>query len=107
MWANATLGVDCIVENTAYIAYGTDGEFIDIVSRGNCHTGLYCDSQKKVCMLHKLLGDACTADKECDSWNCLVSGVCGVSEAIPHHFGTWVYIVVALGIFGGMFGTLI
>ncbi|KAF9461321.1 hypothetical protein BDZ94DRAFT_1167869 [Collybia nuda] len=107
MWANATLGVACLVENTPYIAYGIDGEFIDIVSRGNCHLGLYCDSQQKVCMAHKLLGEACTADKECDSWNCLSSGFCGISEAIPHHFGIWVYIVVALGIFGGMFGTLI
>lgn len=36
-WANVTLGLPCMVENTAYIAYGgTDspgGEFIDIVSR--------------------------------------------------------------------------
>jgi len=106
MWANATLGTTCLVENTAYIAYGADGEFIDIVSRGNCRLGLYCDSQQKVCMKNKMLGDACTADKECDSWNCLSNGVCGVSEAVPRHFGIWVYIVVALGIFGGMFGTL-
>lgn len=28
-----SLGDTCIVENTAYTAYGVDGEFIDIVSR--------------------------------------------------------------------------
>ncbi|RDB16991.1 hypothetical protein Hypma_002678 [Hypsizygus marmoreus] len=106
MWANATLGVACIVENTPYTAYGVDGEFIDIVSRGNCQLGLYCDAAQKVCMAEKLFGEACTADKECSSWNCLGSGVCGVSESIPHHFAIWVYIVVGLGIFGGMFGTL-
>ena len=39
--------------------------------------------------------------RRCDSWNCLSSGVCGVSEAVPRHFGVWVYIVVAFGIFGG------
>jgi len=34
MWANATLGQTCVVENTNYIAYGADGkEFPDIVSR--------------------------------------------------------------------------
>ena len=32
-WANATLGEDCVVENTAYTAYTGGSEFIDIVSR--------------------------------------------------------------------------
>ncbi|KAF8070223.1 hypothetical protein FPV67DRAFT_1668101 [Lyophyllum atratum] len=106
MWANITLGVGCLVENTPYTAYGADGEFIDIVSRGNCQLGMYCDGTQKVCMAEKNLAEACTADKECSSWNCLASGVCGISEATPHHFAIWVYIVVGLGIFGGMFGTL-
>jgi len=76
-----TLNAACIVENTAYIAYGRSGEFIDIVSRyallldcnvkftdgyssGNCQPNLYCDSQQKVCMQTKVLGAACSADKE-------------------------------------------
>lgn len=34
MWANVTVGLPCVVENTPYIAYGpNDQEFIDIVSR--------------------------------------------------------------------------
>jgi type II secretory pathway pseudopilin PulG len=107
MWANATLGTSCVVENTPYTAYGVDGEFINIVSRGNCRIGLYCDSASKVCMTSKVIGESCTADKECDSWNCLSSGVCGVAAATPHHFGIWVYVIVALGIFGGMAGTLV
>jgi hypothetical protein len=110
MWANVTLGLSCIVENTAYIAYGaTDspgGEFIDIVSRGNCRTGLYCDSQQKMCVQAKQLNTACGADKECDSFNCLPSGVCGPSADVPNKFGSWVYAIVALGIFGAMFGSL-
>ncbi|KAH9485356.1 hypothetical protein JR316_0002264 [Psilocybe cubensis] len=106
MWANVTLGNKCVVENTPYIAYGASGEFIDIVSRGNCKLGLYCDSSSLVCMNNKLLGESCEADKECDSWNCLSSGVCGVTAATPHHFGVYVYILVALGIIGGMSGTL-
>ncbi|KAJ3514638.1 hypothetical protein NLJ89_g2267 [Agrocybe chaxingu] len=92
----------CIFENTPYIAYGVGGEFIDIVSR----VGLYCDSATQVCIQNKLLGDACTADKECESWNCLSTGVCGVPAATPRHFGVWVYVLVALGIIGGMAGTL-
>jgi hypothetical protein len=106
MWANATLGTNCTVENTPYIAYGASGEFIDIVSRGNCKIGLYCDSVSRTCLNNKLLGESCGADKECDSWNCLSSGVCGVSAATPHHFGVWVYVLVAIGIIGGMSGTL-
>ncbi|KAF8161051.1 hypothetical protein B0H34DRAFT_699202 [Crassisporium funariophilum] len=106
-WAEVTLGAPCVVENTPYIAYGVSGEFIDIVSRGNCKLGLYCDSGAKVCMTNKLLGESCTADKECDSWNCLSTGVCGVTAATPHEFGVWVYILVGLGIIGGMGGTLI
>ena len=107
MWANATVGENCSVENTAYIAYGPSGEeFIDIVSRGNCRLGLYCDSQKRTCVQQKAVAVACDADKECASFNCLASGVCGKSAAAPNHVGAWVYVLVGFGIFGGMFGTL-
>ncbi|KXN90640.1 hypothetical protein AN958_03880 [Leucoagaricus sp. SymC.cos] len=107
MWANVTLQNPCVVENTAYIAYEVGGEFINIVSRGNCAPGLYCDSSQKVCLNERAIGESCDGDKECQSWNCLASGVCGQPAAEPHHFGIYVYILVALGIFGGMFGTLI
>ncbi|KAF5355048.1 hypothetical protein D9756_005241 [Leucocoprinus leucothites] len=107
MWANVTLQNPCVVENTAYIAYEIGGEFIDIVSRGNCATGLYCDSVQKVCLNEKALGEQCDGDKECISWNCQADGTCGRPAAEPRHFGIYVYILVALGIFGGMFGTLI
>jgi hypothetical protein len=107
MWANVTAGSTCVVENTPYTGYGSDGEFIDIVSRGNCRLGLYCDTAQQICMQVKALNEACGGDKECDSLNCLSSGVCGTSPDAPNHFGAWVYIVVGMGIFGGMFGTLI
>ncbi|KAG6813325.1 hypothetical protein H0H92_012138 [Tricholoma furcatifolium] len=65
LWANKTLGVACTVENTAYIAYGADNtEFIDIVSRGDCQLGFYCDAAQQICMTEKDLGVSCTADKE-------------------------------------------
>ncbi|KAK0504880.1 hypothetical protein EDD18DRAFT_1126802 [Armillaria luteobubalina] len=106
MWANVTEGETCVVENTAYIAYGTNQEYIDIVSRGNCRLGLYCDSQQLTCIKTKDLGQTCDADKECSTYNCLSSGVCGESPRTPRHFGAWVYVIVCIGIFGGMFGTL-
>jgi hypothetical protein len=106
MYSNVTVGVACQVENTPYIGYSSSGEFIDIVSRGNCMNGLYCDTSQKVCVQTKELSAACTADKECSTYNCLSSGVCGKAPQAPNQFGTWVYVVVAVGIFGGIFGTL-
>jgi len=108
MWANVTLGQNCAVEQMPYIAYGNDNtEFIYVVSRGNCRSGLYCDAAQKVCMQTKQFGDSCTADKECLSDNCLENLTCGESPQAPKQFGVWVYIVVGLGILFGMVGTLV
>ncbi|TFK25715.1 hypothetical protein FA15DRAFT_680050 [Coprinopsis marcescibilis] len=106
MWANETLGSDCVVENTPYIAYGIEGEFINIVSRGNCRVGSYCDGPTRKCLTNKEVGDVCDADKECDSMNCLTEGVCGDPAASPREFGTWVYVLVAIGIIAAMSGTV-
>jgi hypothetical protein len=105
-YANVTVGQACVVENTPYIGYAGTDEFIDIVSRGNCQVGTYCDSQQKTCLQSKQLNVGCSADKECASYNCMVSGVCGRAAEAPNHFGIWVYIIVAVGIFGAIFGTL-
>ncbi|KAJ3776508.1 hypothetical protein FB446DRAFT_292119 [Lentinula raphanica] len=87
MWANVTENEDCVVQNTAYIGYtASGGEFIDI---------------------EKDLGEACDADKECSTWNCLSSGVCGPDQALDRHVSPWVYVVVGISIVAGMFGTLI
>ncbi|KAI0373519.1 hypothetical protein BV20DRAFT_989308 [Pilatotrama ljubarskyi] len=107
MWANVTVGLPCVVQNTAYTAYGPDGEFIDIVSRGNCRVGLYCDAQQLVCMQTKEVGEQCDADKECTTYNCLSSGVCGIRADTPREVAKWVYVVVAVCILGGMIGTLV
>ena len=39
--------------------------------------------------------------------NCLESLTCGPELDDAKHFGTWVYVIVGVGIFGGMIGTLI
>ncbi|CAE6481570.1 unnamed protein product [Rhizoctonia solani] len=105
-WQNVTVGQPCVVENIAYIAYSTEGEFINIVSRGNCRHGLYCDAAQKICIATQDFGAACTADKECTSGNCLDNLTCGVSTDAPRKLGAWVYAVVAIAIVGGMLLTV-
>ena len=39
--------------------------------------------------------------------NCMSSQVCGQEIDAAAHFGIWVYVIVGVGIFGGMFGTLV
>lgn len=106
MWANVTVGQPCEVENTAYIAYTGSSEYIDVASRGNCQVGLFCDSQQLTCMSMKAVGEVCDGDKECSSFNCQSNGVCGQSADTPNQVGVWVYVLVGLGILGGMSGTL-
>lgn len=109
MWANVTLGNTCIVENIPYVAYDQKGgkEYISIVSRGNCIPGHYCDASDHQCKQENVEGAGCQADKECQSNNCKLDGKCGQPTNAPQHLSTWIYVVVAVGIFGGMFGTLI
>ncbi|OSX66318.1 hypothetical protein POSPLADRAFT_1177763 [Postia placenta MAD-698-R-SB12] len=108
MWANASLGDTCVVQNTAFAAFGHNGkEFADIVSRDNCQVGLYCDSQKLHCLQTKVIGVTCNADKECSTYNCLASGMCGPRTDTPTHVATWVYALVGAGSCGGILATLI
>jgi hypothetical protein len=58
-------------------------------------------------MQTKALNEACDGDKQCSSLNCLSKGVCGTAPDAPNHFGIGIYVLVGMGIFGGMFGTLI
>ena len=67
----------------------------------NCQLGLYCDTNSTTCNQQKALGSSCKADKECISYNCLPSQVCGVSTSKPRHLSTWVYLIVGAGLFGG------
>jgi len=105
-WANVTLGLPCVVENTAYISYGANDEYIDIVSRDNCRIGLYCDAAQRVCIQRKDLGTQCDADKECLSYNCGAGGTCDRDVSEPNKLPIWVYVIVGISIFGGMFATL-
>jgi len=107
MWANASAGESCIVQNTVFVAFGQNGhDYPDIVSRDNCQPGLYCDGKQLQCLQTKEVGTGCSADKECLTYNCLASGVCGARTDVPRHVATWVYALVGIGSCGGVFATL-
>ncbi|KZT72128.1 hypothetical protein DAEQUDRAFT_705815, partial [Daedalea quercina L-15889] len=107
MWANATTGEACTVENTVFAVFGRDGhEYPDIVSRDNCRIGSYCDTNTLVCMDTKDYRATCTGNKECSSYNCLPSGVCGLSTDTPTRVSKWIYAVVIVCGIAGIAGTL-
>jgi hypothetical protein len=66
----------------------------------NCKIGLYCDTNSTTCIQQKNIGQSCSADKECITYNCTPNRVCGTSPSSPRHFPTWVYIIIGTGIFG-------
>jgi len=107
-WANATLGNECVVENTPYIGYqaGTGAQFVNVVSRGNCVNGLYCDAVSLKCLAQVDLGGTCTADKECASDNCTQQGICGPPADASKAVSPAIYAAVAVCIIGVMAGTL-
>lgn len=95
-WSNVTLGQDCIFENKAYSAFDNDGgSFGYVFSRDNCANGLYCDGTTMKCNHDKKIGEACTGNKECQSYWC-VDNKCHKAAGDPRRPGVWVYPVVAI-----------
>ncbi|KAE8215596.1 hypothetical protein CF327_g1121 [Tilletia walkeri] len=115
---NATAGRACISDNVIYNIYTSYSDsYGEIVSRDNCVTGYYCDGTQNVCLEAKNVGDECSANKECRSYNCVDSSVsvdipvnndprgrCGRAPSIPNRPGVWVYIVITLAILLGAMG---
>jgi hypothetical protein len=88
-----------VVENTVY-QDTTDGgvSFAFIISRDNCINGFYCDGSSLLCLAKKHAGDTCTGNKECFSYNCMSSGVCGKAADEALHPKPWVYAVIGIAI---------
>ncbi|KZO93102.1 hypothetical protein CALVIDRAFT_503437 [Calocera viscosa TUFC12733] len=100
LWANVSLGQGCEVENTVYTGYYPGGgTFYDVVSRDNCATGGYCDGVQRVCMPTADVGGTCSADKECDSYNCLPTSLCGPPADSASTVPAYIWVALALGIF--------
>ncbi|EIW71414.1 hypothetical protein TREMEDRAFT_27793 [Tremella mesenterica DSM 1558] len=98
-YANVTLGLQCILENTPYTGYLDSGaQYAFVISRDNCANGLYCDGTAMQCMKDKAFGAACTGNKECLSYNCGSDHKCGRAADEPIHPGTYAYVLVGLGI---------
>ncbi|RSH93179.1 hypothetical protein EHS25_007532 [Saitozyma podzolica] len=108
LYANVSVGQTCQTENTAYTGSTDSGAtYTFVVSRDNCENGLYCDGTALQCMKQKEIGVACTGNKECLSYNCLASDVCGRAADSPITPAAWVYVLVALGIIGFIAGIMV
>ena len=100
--ADVEIGQACVVENLAFVAFKTvDGksqQYSDIRSKDNCKRGGYCDGTQRICIKTLNVGDTCSADKTCASFNCGQDNKC-----IPPTDGAdsppvWVYVIVGVGI---------
>lgn len=99
-WQNVTVGQPCVVDNTVYTGYRTDGtEFANIVSRDNCLAPmLFCDAQDNTCKQALDLGADCGSDKQCISRNCGVDNKCHLPAGTVIKIPLWQYIVTGVGI---------
>ena len=68
-YANATLGLPCILEQTMYNGYNRDQSIFNLtIFRDNYVTSrpqLYCSSSTSVCEKMKDYHELCTNDREC------------------------------------------
>jgi hypothetical protein len=121
-YANATLGVPCIIDSTVYIGLGPNGEqFSTTVSRDNCKSpGLYCNPTSDACEKTQAIGQACQNDQECQSvsiynvrraidayasmrgqYNCNMQNICAVPPATPLKVAIWQYVLTGLAVLMG------
>lgn len=118
-YKNQTAGLTCINENTVYTVYETAVlNYGDIVSRDNCRKEFYCNAPNSVCRDKKNIGEACAADKECNSYHCedhavempdqrynnVENGRCSPPPVIRSQPSAWIYVIVALGLVVGGLG---
>ncbi|KAH8074802.1 hypothetical protein BXZ70DRAFT_902810 [Cristinia sonorae] len=95
VYANATLGEQCIADQTTYIDIGPSGEEFDFtVTRHNCLTpSLFCDPNTLRCIQTKAIGEDCSSDQDCHSLNC-DSGSCVDPPEMPTQVKTWQWAAV-------------
>ncbi|KIK68000.1 hypothetical protein GYMLUDRAFT_154772 [Collybiopsis luxurians FD-317 M1] len=93
MFANATLGSTCIIDNTTY-SLGFDAESLTVV-RDNCRSPqYYCDQSNMLCQQSKTLGSPCRMDQECEKRNCVV-GICSEPPETPLRVTPAQYVITA------------
>jgi hypothetical protein len=119
-YANMTLDLPCIIDNTTYTDFGTNGEqFQQVFTRDNCRTpDFYCDDASMTCQRTKAIGQNCLADQECKEVrllysfsrfllmtlgqnNCGTEGLCEEPPEAPLKIALWQYAITGLCITGG------
>lgn len=96
MWANATLGQGCVIDDTTYVDTSSGTQLGNRIIRHNCRTPLlYCDPMALQCFPARLLGEACEMDMECRSHNCAAS-VCADPPGTVRTLQPWHYVVTIL-----------
>nr|XP_018262889.1 uncharacterized protein I303_04375 [Kwoniella dejecticola CBS 10117]OBR85047.1 hypothetical protein I303_04375 [Kwoniella dejecticola CBS 10117] len=102
MWSNITLGQNCLIENTTYMGYDHSGmSFTNTVIRDNCIQGQgYCDTSSNTCLPLLKIGQGCSTDRECQSYNC-ERGLCVIPPESAVKIGKWVYALTGVSIFIG------
>lgn len=70
--------------------------------------GQACDGDKEYALIHVLVTSSTLTGwtGRCSSFNCQINGVCGTGADTPHQFGIWVYVLVGVGIIGGVLSNL-
>ncbi|EMD31501.1 hypothetical protein CERSUDRAFT_59878 [Gelatoporia subvermispora B] len=103
IFANASIGQSCIIDETTYIDTGAGGQqYSNVIVRHNCETPhLYCDRTHLQCFKAKPIGISCSSDEECSSLNCN-SGVCSDPPGTPLQVAPWQYAAISSGVFAAM-----
>ncbi|KAI0642233.1 hypothetical protein C8Q79DRAFT_917558 [Trametes meyenii] len=109
-YANMTLGQPCAIDNVTYVDVGPGGseQFSNSVARHNCATPrFYCDGAMRACVPTKSLGSSCSADQECQSFNCAPIGVCADPPESPARVGVWQIVLTGLSVVIAMMATVV
>ncbi|KDQ52677.1 hypothetical protein JAAARDRAFT_138239 [Jaapia argillacea MUCL 33604] len=104
MYANATLGQRCLLDNTTYIDQGPDGQqYANTVLRDDCHSPyLFCDEGSRQCFPAKVFGSPCLADRECLAYTCGTQDLCTDLPGTPIKVAPWQYAITVLCITAAM-----
>ncbi|KIJ60340.1 hypothetical protein HYDPIDRAFT_98869 [Hydnomerulius pinastri MD-312] len=102
MYANATAGLPCQMENTTYAELNEKGRQVDInVIRDNCRAGFYCHPEDRVCEHILDEGQSCVGDRNCKSSHCDVRGRCAQPLGTPLRVPGWQSCITILLIIAG------
>ncbi|TFK49088.1 hypothetical protein OE88DRAFT_1633826 [Heliocybe sulcata] len=108
MYANATIGQRCLLDNTTYVDPGPgDQQVSRTVFRDNCRTpSFFCDQTYLQCLPTKPLGASCLRDQECQTYNC-ENSVCVYPPETPLHVSPWQTVLTIICIISAMAATCI